>query len=277
METQARYVLVGIVTLVMVLGLGVVLFWMSGSKQQEHTKQYAIYFKDQGLSGVARGSVVTMRGIKVGTVESIRLLQLPKEGARVVVTVSDSTPVARKTEAIVKTNLLTGLSGIELNSSAKVLAPVETNPNENLPTIPEGPNEFAQLGGTLEDVFMRLSGSLDKLDKGLSEENIEALGNTLRNLDAITASLAKDNGLKKMIEGFAKFVEEARSTNEQVQNLSGNLTAASRSVSLSVEDMSRSMDRLEGSVSRAAEGFEDPQAILMGKNPALRGPGEEKR
>ena len=153
METQARYVLVGITTLILLFALGFVLYWLSQSKSEEQFRSYAIYFREQGLGGVARGSVVTMRGIRVGSVDSVQLLRGEEEGARVIVKVGIATPVGRKTEGVVKTNLLTGLSTIELETGSGEKGEPIAIAGETLPVINEGDNKFSKLGGTLEDVF----------------------------------------------------------------------------------------------------------------------------
>ena len=66
METEGRYTLVGAVVLAVVALLTLAIVWLTGAADTIAYQTYTIYFKEQSLDGLAVGSPVKMRGIKVG-------------------------------------------------------------------------------------------------------------------------------------------------------------------------------------------------------------------
>jgi phospholipid/cholesterol/gamma-HCH transport system substrate-binding protein len=116
METSARHFIVGIGVLALI-GVAVLSsLWYFRGDEEDDLRSFVIYFKKQSVSGLQVGSVITMRGIRIGEVEEISILSQESEGARVHIKVQENAPVSGQTRAVIERNLLTGLSWIELSA-----------------------------------------------------------------------------------------------------------------------------------------------------------------
>jgi phospholipid/cholesterol/gamma-HCH transport system substrate-binding protein len=72
METRAHHVLIGLFTVLVVVGALLFGLWLAKSSVDKEFKDYEIVF-NEAVSGLSKGSAVQYSGIKVGDVVSLRL------------------------------------------------------------------------------------------------------------------------------------------------------------------------------------------------------------
>src|SRR3546814_20281963 len=94
METRAHHVLIGLFTVIVVVGALLFGLWLAKSSVDSEFKDYEVVF-NEAVSGLSRGSAVEYSGIKVGDVVNLRLD--PNDPRRVLarVRLSAETPVKR--------------------------------------------------------------------------------------------------------------------------------------------------------------------------------------
>lgn len=188
MEAEGRYTFVGAVVLVVLAALIVAGVWLSGGADRVAYRHFTIYFTQQSMDGLAIGSSVKMRGIKVGSVDSFHF---DEGGAvRVVVRIDSDVPVRTSAQAWVKRSLVTGLASIEVgNKNAEAPALAEVPKGERYPVISEGTSEIDKVATTVSRLAESGAILLERMNDLLSDENRRSLSGTLTHLDRMTAHL----------------------------------------------------------------------------------------
>jgi len=179
MDGKINYTLIGIFVFGLGLCLAVFLLWMAKyGFEQSHYDHYQIQMTD-GVSGLNIESPVKFRGVKVGVVDKIYINPDNSELIDVLVSIEPGTPVKEDSIAILTAQGITGLSYIELKGGSK-----EARRLANGATIKAGQSLFNKLEQTVTDISQQLIQSMQRIDKLLSRENINALRNLLANLES---------------------------------------------------------------------------------------------
>lgn len=196
MEPEARYTLVGTVVIVLAIVFSVIIVWLRGEGGTSDAHHFTVYFERQSLNGVQRRGDVTMRGVKVGSITSVRFSVRHPGAVEVVIAVDGQTPVRKSTLAVVERNILTGLATLQLVTSAEDSPRLtEAPPGEPLPVIAEGESRMQRVSDSLDELAAHADATMQSVNATLSPENRAAFAEILDNLRRVTrhadASLAK--------------------------------------------------------------------------------------
>ncbi len=311
MEPRAKYTFVGSAVLtiaIFIIGFGI---WISGDSSGDK-KKFTIYFKEQSLDGLQIESAVTLKGIQVGIVKQIELSKNNIEKTQVIVELENKIPVKTDTRAVIKRNILTGFATIDLAESTNQSELLLESPDEEpYPVIPEGRSELSAFAASLPELVSSVNVLVTRVSDFLSENNRISFTNTLSNVETVSNSLVENNekfgtivndfsqlstNLKDMSGSINKISKKAdRSLSEITQDFSSalnsinetsdsirqdshtvatTLATSAKLITQNTENMSGSLSEAARALSRAAEGFEDPKAIITGPGKATLGPGE---
>lgn len=224
MESEARYVRIGLATLVLAALLAFGLFWLAGGNEDQFGKRYLVYFQSQSLEGLQINSDVRMQGIKVGKVVDYAIMPVEARKVRVLLQVDARTPVLEGVTAVVARHLVTSLAAIDLENPAKGGVPLmRTSEGESYPVIPEGVPRLARVADTLEELGVSGQEALNRFNNMMSGENQKALAGTLANLSQITGEL------KQTMPELKAAVASTRRAADQVESLGGDARGALKS------------------------------------------------
>ena len=283
MEPKARYLIVGTALLVLVGLLVSSILWIAKSRDFSDADRYVIYFRKHSLSGLQEGSVVTMKGIKVGVVNSFRFSVDDVEQIRVLIEVQPDTPVRTDTMAVVSRHLLTGLAGIDLIRGSQSAPPLtETPVDENYPVIREGQGELEALRSTLPEILAESREAIARFTLLLSEENRASLSEIIQDVKEVSGRLAApESDPAEALHELRMLIKDVRRTVNEMQKVTTQsgaaLTSAARSLMEQANIASARVGRAASSVTSTAEKFKEPRRIIYGPEDANLGPGEEKR
>ena len=195
MEIRARYVLMGLFSLAVILaGFGFV-YWLENVGGLSERSIYRIRF-DSSVSGLLLGSAVQFNGIRVGEVTDLSLN--PEDPRQVIVTVSilKDTPVRTDTAVGLIFGGLTGVPEIALSGGT----PAAPQPQASRA---EPPLLVAETGASMDwtaaarEAFVRID--------TLLSDNSEALTETIANLDTFSEALARNSeSFDDIIAGLAR-------------------------------------------------------------------------
>ncbi len=257
--------------------------WLHGRGQRDLTRYCTVYFQKQSLSGLQVDSYVTMRGIRVGSVESLKIQPTDIERVAVTILVSKDTPVKEDTRAVIQRNLLTGLASIDLvNSSQNSPELLRIPAGESYPVIPEGQGGLEQIKDTLPELLDRVSALAQNIGALFAGENGAHLAATLKNVENATAQLAQvqgsvDSAIKQVSVLALEMQDLARelkdSSREATLALKTGSDVISRSSANVALDLSSAMEKLANTIER----FENPRSLLVGPDSTTLGPGESAR
>ena len=221
METRAHHVLIGLVTVLVVVGAMLFGLWLTKSSVDDAFKDYEVVF-NEAVSGLSRGSPVQYNGIKVGDVSTLRLD--PKDPRRVLarVRLSGDTPVKEDTQAKLTLAGVTGNSFIQL-SGGTPQSPELKGKDGKLPVIIASPSPISQLLNDSSDLVTNINLLLHNANQMFSSSNIERLSNTLANLEQTTGAFANQKGgISEAIEQLAQVGKQANATLAETQALMRN-------------------------------------------------------
>lgn len=304
MELESKYTIAGLFVLVVSVLILVTLLWLSDAGGRRGTKEYAVIFTDHSLDGLQKDSVVTMKGIKVGTVESFSINDDNIEIVQAILRIDKKIPVKVNMKAVVRRNVLTGLAWIDLVGGTQEAMELAEVSDDSPPVIAEGKSEIDKLASSLPALIKQASETLGYVRELFSEENTKHLSITLQNISDITAKLNNsskqldsilnnaDTALLRVAKTTEHFEGVASGLNQGVSEIRNDLQVAVqqfnsesvetlRSVRTSADAvskefvlMSQSVDEASQSISRTMEAFEQPRDILTGTPRESFGPGE---
>jgi phospholipid/cholesterol/gamma-HCH transport system substrate-binding protein len=305
MESEAKYALVGAAVLVLVGLLVAAILWLRTVGEGANDMHFKIYFERQSLEGLAVRSDVLMRGIRVGAVTGFRFSERRREAVEVFISVAPNTPVRTNTQAVVDRHLVTGIASVRLlnpNENAPLLT--LTPAGEPYPVIAEGESPFAQVSQTVNELALRASETLQRINTVLSDENQQEIRRALNSLGDIAGqteatllsvrdtaeevrrlsrSLGTDAGklAARYDELGAEATRSAREVSAAVRKLSGDTSRLAQSAEAllassdaEVRATAQALREAADALAVAARNFDDPRGLLFGPPAGAFGPGE---
>ena len=185
MENRSHALMAGIFTLVLLAAAALVAVWIGRDRTQ--LQPYEI-ISATAVSGLNPQSTVRYQGVPVGKVQSLALNPDKPGQVRIRIGVAPNTPITESTWAELGVQGVTGMSNVELRddgTSTRRLASSAAMP-ATIPLRPGFFQRFEQRGGEILHNVEQVSARLERL---LSNENVQATTATLQNIAAITTDL----------------------------------------------------------------------------------------
>ena len=315
MESEAKYLLVGTFVIVFVAMIIGAVLWLSDASGTRSVKFYTVYFKKHSLEGLQRESQVTMKGIKVGTVNDYHISPRSVEEVRLTLKLEKDTPIKIDTRAALRRNLLSGLGWVELAGATDQSAPLLDAPKgEKYPVIPEGQTELEKIADSIPELIDQMGSLAQRVTEVISDENVQSIKTSIKNIETATSALAENRDrFTSILKNFDAVMADIRSTSASLSDftksadktlddvgdksaaaleavesaiksldketaaISSSVRGAAQVFSQEVTSVSQSLSDAANTFSTTMEGFEDPHTIITGPRKTLLGPGEELR
>lgn len=283
METRANHVLIGLFTLVIILGVFGFILWIARFDQSIGRQPVDVVFK-AAVTGLDKGATVLFSGIKIGEVSGLTLDRTTPGQVVARIYIDHNAPVKADTTARIETIGFTGGTVLQMLGGSIDAKPIaETVEPGEIPVIYAEPNQFQDLIDAARQIAARGAALFERLDR-LIETNEEAVSQSLKNIETFSDALARNS---EQVDQFVKdasevagrlndlvarvdrivgeegedFMAEARAAAQSFRRLADNLNQrADRGVreieAFAVEgrstlrDMQRVIDRLERNPSR---------------------------
>ena len=313
METESRYTLVGTLVLAVIALMTVAIIWLAGVVDHIAYQTYSIYFKQQSLDGLAVGSAVKIRGVKVGVVDGYRFAKGSDDAVSVTARIDEGVPVHVGAEAYIKRNLVTGIAAIEINNGPADAPLLNVVPSgERYPVIAEGSSDIDKVATAVSRMAENGAQVLERMNTLLSDENQRSISQTLANLNELSGHLATNTqSLEAVVQGIRDASDEFRFAGASISqaatraegsivgvgvDASGALKEAVRAmenlqketvmISLRIQELSETGTLEMTNISRdvrtgtdalttAGQRLSEPRAILFGPGKQQLGPGEK--
>lgn len=232
METRANYVAVGIFTLVAVLAAFAFVYWSAGIGERGETATLRIRIPGSA-AGLARGSVVSFNGVRVGDVRRVYIDPTDPSAAIADAEIDRLTPLTRSTQAAIGLAGLTGTANVEMNGASTTEANLldEAEANGTVAEIVAKPSPVTNLLQTAQDIFQRADNVVGQME-GFVQEVRGPLQDTIGNIRTFSDALASN------APGVERFLASVSSLSEELSGFSGKLDGTLRAA----EDLLRSVD-----------------------------------
>ncbi|HEY1415939.1 MAG TPA: MlaD family protein [Caulobacteraceae bacterium] len=264
MERNANYALVGLISAIVFVGLVVFVVWLAGNGFSRSLDTYDILFKGP-VRGLSKGAEVDFNGIKVGEVQRIYLD--PKDATMVIAEarVSSDVPIRQDSIATLEPQGITGVNYVQISAGtpSKPLLK-DVTPAGVTPIIQTRTDAFSSLLAGGGGIVLKVGETLDRVNQVLSDQNIQTIGASLKDVKSVTDELAK----RKAIIGDAqKTVQDADAAVNQFKDLakSGDnllngdgkqtfvkLSDAATQIEAAAKSLKAMTDSLKGPTSRFA-------------------------
>lgn len=239
METRAHHVLIGLFTVLVVVGALLFGLWLAKSSVDSAFNDYEVVF-NEAVTGLSRGSSVQYSGIKVGDVTQLRLD--PQDPRRVLarIRLTGETPVKQDTLAKLALNGITGTSIIQL-SGGTPQSPTLTGDKGRLPVIVASPSPIARLLTNSNDLMASVNQLLANANRLLSAENVDRFSATLEHMEQVTGSIAAQrDDIRQAISQAAGTLKQA---GQLVHNANGLLNQQGRQAMGSAQQAMQSLQQ----------------------------------
>ena len=202
METKANYVLIGAFTILVTLFLLLFALWAAKYSSDRSWNEYQVVFREP-VTGLTEGSSVQYNGIAVGTVDNLMLA--PDDPRQVIarLRLQATTPVKVDTRAKLSITSLTGPPIIQLTGGSPGAAALVPNGDGDIPVIQTEASALQNIADTANRL-------VERLDKVLSEDNVQRITATLDNIQHMTGAIAEQR------EDMRQILVNARTASEQL-------------------------------------------------------------
>ena len=313
METESRYILVGTLVLAVIVLMTLAIVWLAGGADRIAYQTYTIYFKQQSLDGLALGSAVKMRGIKIGVVDGYRFANKGDEVVNVTARIDEGVPIHEGAAAYIKRNFVTGIATVEINNGPATEALLDdAPPGERYPVIAEGSSELDNVATAATQLAIRGAQVVEKMNLLLSDENQRAISQTLANLNDLSNHLvASKASLDAAVQGIRDASDEFRfagaSISQAATRAEGNIVEVGKNADITLKQANVVLDQIQRDaseisgrilqfsevgtleitkvsrdvrtsadvVTKAGQRLSNPNSILFGPGKQQLGPGEK--
>jgi len=281
MKFKIRYAdqVVGVLIVIALVSLIFVIF-MIGRAQRWFSTNYSYRTYASSALGISSNMGVTCRGIVIGNVKSFRLTD--DNRVEVIFTIQDTYKDRAREGSLVEVvvsvigagsfNFYPGLGG-QLEEDS--LVPMRDSPEardyiaRGLAFIPPQEEPIADLLEKANEMLDLITDVFDGLNVRPNEKAANALGQTVANIEQLTANLASDmanpNGIRGVINGDA---ETLHALEASLVSLSGTLDHIEKATAFVPREMPRILNLL--SEARSAVKAAEDVLIALRNNPLLR-------
>jgi phospholipid/cholesterol/gamma-HCH transport system substrate-binding protein len=276
MEKNANYALVGLSTLILFVGLVIFIVWLARLQFVRDYDTYDILFIGP-VRGLSQGGEVHFNGIKVGEVTKIALDRT--NPARVIARarVTSDVPIRTDSYATLEPQGITGINYVQITAGTPTLPLLkDTVPRDRIPVIRSQRSALSDLlagGGT---VLTRTIEALDRVNRVLSDRNIQTFSAMLSDTQAFTGELRER---KAVVAETEQAIRTLGTASQQITKLAAdaddtlngdgrravkNAADAAQSAKAAANSAQALLDRLEGPTSDfATNGLPQITAALV--------------
>ena len=258
METRANNVLIGAFTLAVIAAGFLFAYWMRGSVSNEGRLPLRIVFSG-GVGGLAKGSLVTFNGIRVGEAVDVQLLPQDPRRVMAVVEVERTTPLRADTRARLDMTMLTGVASIALAGGSADAPALKAPEGDRMATIFADSSDIQDLMQSARMIAQRADDMLQRLDRVVAG-NEGAINRTLANVERFSKTLGDSapalDALVKAVDGrkLGSLIDNADRFSAALASASPDIEAGLRDARALAAKLNASADRIDA-VLKGAEGF----------------------
>jgi len=272
METRANYVLIGVFTLAVVVGVFGFVYWFQNIGGAGERAFYRVQFEGS-VSGLRTGATVLFNGIRVGEVVGLRLNPARPKQVIASISIDKSVAVREDTEVGLEFQGLTGIAALSLkggDASKLQLTGAKDNKDDKSPLLIAPP-------GATQDVTQAARDALRKVQDFI-EENQKAFHSALENIDRFSGALARNSdridriaaGLENLTGGPDGTSGELNAAARSIRTLADNLDKRTAEISVGINRLTSTGTRTLNTIDRAAKNFDaNPSRIIWGGSPAI--------
>ena len=219
METRASHVLIGTFTLLVFVAAFAFVLWIGKMSLKREWDYYDIFFTE-AVTGLTVGGAVQYNGVQVGEVRKLSLA--PDDPRQVVahVRLNGGTPVKSDTHARLALLGLTGVAIVQLSGGTPAAPRLVPKTGEESARIVADNSALQSLLTSSEGIASSMSDVLGRVEKLLSDDNMDHLAGTLRHVDEISGAIAGESAqLRGLVSDLGGAGRQLKGTLDRIDHL----------------------------------------------------------
>lgn len=302
MNENRQYLIVGLFVVITTAILVGVWLWFSANNRKTYNTYQVVF--NEPVDGISMNSIVKYNGVEIGKVKGLELDKNNQRNVVVYLNILSQVPINSDTYATIKPQGVTGMSLIALSLTKNSTSTTNLTPH-NTPPYPSIAAHTSLLFGLTEQAQSITSNVQDVSSQVkilLSDQNVEHLSNTLANLDKVSASVAaKSTDIEKAMDGLVAVLQNIKTNSVKLNETFENMSDLTKSLSKTSDNTNNLILGLQDNtmqnvntvllpninqtvihLNQATAQLEqfltllnqNPSAMVRGKVPAAKGPGE---
>lgn len=274
METRAHHVLIGLFTVLLVIGGLLFALWLAKSQSDRSFGEYEVVFEET-VTGLSKGSAVEYNGIRIGDVVALWLDPDDPRKVRARIRVAAGSPIKQDTRARLSITGVTGTAIIQLLGGTPESPPLRTRPDQPAVIVAD-PSPIAKLMSGGEDLITSITRLLDQANRMFSEANITRFGQIVVNIEQATGNLADQSG--GLDQAMTRLNASLNHASGVLRSLDGLLDQEGRQILrqalATMNSLQRSSREVENLLVENRDSLESGMQGLAGLGPMLQDLGE---
>jgi len=247
MEIKSNNILIGIATLIALLGIFIFSLWLSRVQLDRQFAYYRIVFQGS-VSGLSKSGQVQFNGLPVGRVTDLALDEHDPSKVIAMIQVDARTPVKEDSIAQLEASGITGVAVVQLTGGSpgsKLLSEVS---KDSYPLIRGAPSTLQELAEAAPETLQNANKLIGDLGK-VVQANQESITHTLVNIDKLSTALAGSSNemaqaIKDLSEASRHFNAMSKSADNLVQHDARAFIADANKTSQSYRELADELDNL---------------------------------
>jgi phospholipid/cholesterol/gamma-HCH transport system substrate-binding protein len=308
METKVNLALVGAFVLTLSLAIVAGVLWVSSGGTSRRAYDTYLAYSDESVSGLNRDAPVKYKGVVVGAVKEIGLDPKDPQRVRLVLAIEQGVPIKHDTFAVLTLQGLTGIAFLDLEGGSKE-APllVATEPGE-YPVIQTRPSLFRRLDTQATALVEDLTRTAQSVNRLLDEDTRASLQRTIMDMETVVHAFAgRSENIDAAVVAATQTMENSAKASEQLAELTRQIGRSADAVTRAAERTAVAAEAVRTTAANAESGAQqlrtetlpevqrllvearmataalsrlalelerNPNALVRGREPAPRGPGE---
>jgi phospholipid/cholesterol/gamma-HCH transport system substrate-binding protein len=274
METRANYILIGIFTLLSILGTLAFFVWLASVQINKQYQTYGILFDN--VSGLDASGDVLFNGISVGKVVGLQIAAQDPSKVFTTIEIEGDVPIRSDTVAQLQSQGVTGVAYISLSGGTPTAPPLVANADGWL-MIPSRRSTVQTLVEDGPDLLVEAKKLLEQFQNLAGPENQEHVTSILRNIDTSSGRL------DQALSDFSQITGTVRDATDQITRFTNRLDTIGAAVTTTLEQADSTLEAATvafgtadkaltgsvGAIDSAKETFDQAKAILTQQVPEI--------
>jgi len=274
METRANFILIGVFTLLAILGTLGFFIWLASVQVNRQYTTYGVLFED--VSGLDPSGDVLFNGISVGKVIGLRIAAQDPSKVFATIEVESDTPIRADTVAQLQSQGVTGVAYISLSGGTPGAAPLIANA-DGWQIIPSRRSTVQTLVEDAPDILVEAKQLLVQFQALTGPENQAYVTSILRNLDASSGRLDAALGdFSDITTTVREATAQITAFTEKLDGIAGSAVATLEQADgtlVAVRDAFETADQVlaqsAGAIGSAEDTFEQAKRLLSDQLPGI--------
>jgi phospholipid/cholesterol/gamma-HCH transport system substrate-binding protein len=218
MERNANFIFVGLIALFGLISLAIFAFWLGKYGSNEEKFQSYRTYVSESVAGLKASSPVRLKGIDVGFVEEVRIDGENPERIQIDFKVEKNTPVKTDSVIVLNSQGIAGIGYLEIKGGTNGSEFLSAVDKSERPVLISQPSMISVVTDKAELILSHIDKTVLKIDRLVSERNIQNTTTSLENLSLISTELKNNRqDMTALVKGA---IEVETNTNQTIKEFS---------------------------------------------------------